>query len=116
MARIVTQNDIIVHLTPEQLSRIPVLHEMCTLMPASNPDEAMPLLDVNSETLLSLISLPDEPRCLIPTDRLIYAIHVADFLGMEPALEILYNHLQVVISTMDIPEIATFLSGRESST
>ena len=112
MTSIITQDKTIV-LSAEQIQYVPILRDLCNLVQSSDP---IPLTNVSSQMLLTLIELSRAPHESPPTgcplfsaDQIIHAIHICDYLGMDEALHALYAGLQNVIQGASVDEIAQML-------
>ena len=112
--KIATKDKRIVRLTPEQIKRVPVLRNVCEMaadLAADDADAEVPLSAVDSDTLETLLMLSEDQHLAVPTDRIVHAIHAADYLGMDDVLIPLYKKLKCAIRTADITRVADLLQA-----
>ena len=111
MATIITEDKSIV-LSAEQIQYVPILRDLCNLVQSADP---IPLTNVSSQMLLTLIELSRAPHGRAPdcplfaADQIVNAIMTADYLGMDEALQALYAGLQKVIQGASVDEVAQML-------
>ena len=99
------------HLTPDEISRVPVLRDL--LFDNDSGDGTVPLHAIHSTELTALLSLSRDPSHAVERGRVVYAIHAADYLGMEEIVPLLYSQLQCVAREFHLPELASLLLSNE---
>lgn len=114
-ATLMTKDREIVSLTADEISRIPVLRDM--LCDNENGGTLVPLVAVDSIDLAALLAISRDPQHaadpkIQSMERVVQAIHAADYLGMDDVLPSLYAQLQCAARELDAVELGTLLNGR----